>query len=104
MMSIMGVTAQGIYDFKVMDDLGHAVSMADYKGRIVESRLDGTTASRHSMMNCRRSTRNIMPMVLKSSTSPATSLVHRLPAPSRKSTSSARPTSISSSRSSTKST
>ena len=35
MMSIMGVTAQGIYDFKVMDDLGRAVSMADYKGKVL---------------------------------------------------------------------
>ena len=35
MMSVMGVTAQGIYDFTVKDDLGRDVPMADYKGKVL---------------------------------------------------------------------
>ena len=35
MMTILSASAQGIYDFKVRDDLGKDVSMADYKGKVL---------------------------------------------------------------------
>jgi glutathione peroxidase-family protein len=34
-MSVLGVSAQSIYDFKVKDDLGNDVSLADYKGKVL---------------------------------------------------------------------
>ena len=34
-MSVLGVSAQSIYDFKVKDDLGEDVSLADYKGKVM---------------------------------------------------------------------
>ena len=34
-MSVLGVSAQSIYDFKVKDDLGEDVSLADYKGKVL---------------------------------------------------------------------
>ena len=33
--SVLGVSAQGIYDFSVKDDLGKDVSLADYKGKVL---------------------------------------------------------------------
>ena len=33
-MSVLGVSAQSIYDFKVKDDMGKDVSLADYKGKV----------------------------------------------------------------------
>jgi glutathione peroxidase-family protein len=33
--SVLGVSAQGIYDFTVKDDLGKDVSLADYKGKVL---------------------------------------------------------------------
>ena len=33
--SVLGVSAQGIYDFTVKDDLGKDVSLADYKGKFL---------------------------------------------------------------------
>ena len=35
MMSVLGMSAQGIYDITVKDDLGRDVSMADYKGKVL---------------------------------------------------------------------
>ena len=35
MMSLLGMSAQGIYDITVKDDLGRDVSMADYKGKVL---------------------------------------------------------------------
>ena len=35
MMGVMSLTAQGIYDINVKDDLGRDVSMADYKGKVM---------------------------------------------------------------------
>ena len=35
LMSVLGVSAQGIYDFKVKDDAGQDVSLADYKGKVL---------------------------------------------------------------------
>ena len=32
---VLAVSAQGIYDFKVKNDAGHDVSLADYKGRVL---------------------------------------------------------------------
>ena len=34
-MCVLGVSAQGIYDFKVKDDLGKDVSLADYKNKVL---------------------------------------------------------------------
>ena len=34
-MSVLGVSAQSIYDFKVKDDMGNDVSLADYKGKVL---------------------------------------------------------------------
>ena len=34
-MSVLGVSAQSIYDFKVKDDMGKDVSLADYKGKVL---------------------------------------------------------------------
>ena len=34
-MSVLGLSAQSIYDFKVKDDLGEDVSLADYKGKVM---------------------------------------------------------------------
>ena len=34
-MSVLGVSAQSIYDFKVKDDIGNDVSLADYKGKVL---------------------------------------------------------------------
>ena len=34
-MSVLGLSAQSIYDFKVKDDLGNDVSLADYKGKVL---------------------------------------------------------------------
>ena len=35
MMSVMGLSAQGIYDIKVKDDMGKDVSLADYQGKVL---------------------------------------------------------------------
>lgn len=35
MMGVLTLSAQSIYDFKVKDDLGKDVSMADYKGKVL---------------------------------------------------------------------
>ena len=35
MLTVLGVSAQGIYDLKVKDDLGNDVSLADYKGKVM---------------------------------------------------------------------
>ena len=35
MMSVLGMSAQGIYDITVKDDLGRDVSMVDYKGKVL---------------------------------------------------------------------
>ncbi len=35
MMSVLGISAQGIYDITVKDDLGRDVPMADYKGKVM---------------------------------------------------------------------
>lgn len=32
---VLNVSAQSIYDFKVKDDLGHEVSLSDYKGKVL---------------------------------------------------------------------
>ena len=42
-MSVLGVSAQSIYDFKVKDDMGNDVSLADYKGKVL---LSVNTATR----------------------------------------------------------
>ena len=34
-LSVLGVSAQSIYDFKVKDDMGNDVSLADYKGKVL---------------------------------------------------------------------
>ena len=35
MMSVLSMSAQGIYDISVKDDLGNDVSLADYKGKVL---------------------------------------------------------------------
>ncbi len=35
MMSVLSISAQGIYDISVKDDLGNDVSLADYKGKVL---------------------------------------------------------------------
>ncbi len=35
LVSVLGVSAQGIYDFKVKDDAGKDVSLAEYKGKVL---------------------------------------------------------------------
>ena len=35
MLSVVGVSAQGIYDIKVKDDMGKDISLADYKGKVL---------------------------------------------------------------------
>lgn len=32
---VLNVSAQGIYDFKVKDELGREVSLSDYKGKVL---------------------------------------------------------------------
>ena len=34
-MCVLGISAQSIYDFKVKDDVGQDVSLADYKGKVL---------------------------------------------------------------------
>ena len=34
-MCVLTLSAQGIYDFKVKDDVGKDVSLADYKGKVL---------------------------------------------------------------------
>ncbi len=34
-MSVLGISAQSIYDYKVKDDMGEDVSLADYKGKVL---------------------------------------------------------------------
>ena len=35
MMSVLTLSAQSVYDFKVKDDAGKEVSLADYKGKVL---------------------------------------------------------------------
>ena len=84
MAGVLTLSAQEIYDFKVMNDEGQEVSLSDYKGKVL------------------RFTRNTKARVWRFSTSPATSLENRRLERFRRFTSSARQTSTSSSRSSTR--
>ena len=34
-MCVLGISAQSIYDFKVKDEVGKDVSLADYKGKVL---------------------------------------------------------------------
>lgn len=87
-MSALSMSAQGIYDISVKDDLGNDVSLADYKGKVL---LIVNTATRCGFTpqydELEALYEKYHAQALKSSTSPATSLASRLPVPSRRFTS-----------------
>ena len=103
MMGMLTLSAQSIYDFKVKDDAGKEVSLSDYKGKVL---LIVNTATRCGFTPQYKELealyKNMQRMVSRFWTSLAISSANRHPALFRRSISSARPTSTSVSRSSTR--